>query len=87
MVTESWSSKRAMSTLKVPADIHCQSTTSWLRSSAGRPSRVTKAATATAKLRNTIAGARMLTARFPSRVPNSEIMSVPSAGNNSINQA
>ncbi len=87
MVTESWSSSRATSTLKSPAAIHCQSGTSWLRSSAGRPSRVTNIQTATPKLSSTMPGASQEMTRLPSRVPNRAMMNVPSAGNRSINQA
>ena len=57
IVTESWSSSSAILTWKFPATIHCHSTTSWLRSSAGRPSMVTNIQTATPKLSSTMPGA------------------------------
>ena len=87
MVTESWSSSSAMLTWKLPATIHCHSTTSWLRSSAGRPSMVTNIHTATPKLSSTMPGASQEMTRLPSRVPNKAMISVPRAGNKSINQA
>ena len=87
MVTESWSSSKATSTLKLPATIHCHKVTSWLRSSVGRPSRVTNIQTATPKLSSTMPGASKEMTRFPSRVPTRAMINVPNAGNNSINQA
>ena len=87
MVIESWSSSSAIFTSKLPATIHCHSMISWLRSSAGRPSMVTNIPTATPKLSSTMPGASQEMTRLPSRVPSSAIISVPNAGNKSINQA
>ena len=66
--------------LKLPATIHCHSTTSWLRSSAGRPSRVTNIHTATPKLSSTMPGASQEMTRLPSRVPNKRDDQRPQGG-------